>query len=185
MSFRLESYFDNLQNLYSEQLRQKWSMAIEILFQTWQNGEHVLIAGNGGNFLNALHFATDWGKGIGSSTGKPLKCSVAGENIGLLSALENDIFHENVIIEYSKFTGIKYSVFLLLSAGGTSRNIIQAAQYARERGIFTIGLLGGLEDVNQDNFDIVVKVRSLDIQLVEDLHSQFGHTVYKRITERT
>jgi D-sedoheptulose 7-phosphate isomerase len=139
------------------------------------------VAGNGGNFLNSLHFATDWNKSLMLLSAHALETVVAGENIGLNSAIENDFSHEDSIVNYVKFSSVKFDIFVLLSASGTSENITRASKFAREHGITTVGLLGGTTHKNYLLFDFPVLVESDDIQIVEDYHAKFGHTLVNAV----
>ena len=181
MSYNVRKYFECLNALQTPKLISQWNSAAEALVAHWESRSLVFIAGNGGNFLNALHFATDWTKGLHAFTGRSLPSIVAGENVGLASAIENDWGHENAIVDYLKSSGLNFKAIVLLSAGGTSQNILNAAAFARQVGIQSIGLLGGTRHDNSKLFDYPIHIESDDIQLVEDFHSMFGHTVLKAI----
>lgn len=182
--FTAVDYFGEMQRLLNTRLVQEWNEILRVLYHAWKSGSRVLIAGNGGNFLNALHFATDWNKGLAILVDKPLLSVVVGENSGLMSAIENDEPHDNSIINYYKYLGLDFQLMVLLSAGGTSQNILNAACFARDSGITTVGLLGGLSHNNSVMFDYSINVKSDDIHLVEDIHAQLGHTVIKFISSQ-
>lgn len=179
--FSVSSYFQNFEQLIDEQLVKDWDSSIAVLVNAWKSEFSVLVAGNGGNLLNALHFATDWNKTLTLRASRPLKTQVSGENIGLYSAIENDIGHKNSILDYLEFSRLRPDIFVLLSAGGVSENILRAAKYARELGATSIGLLGGTSHNNALEFDYPVLIKSDDIQLVEDFHAMFGHSVVNAI----
>lgn len=180
-SYDVSNYFFEMSKLNDKKLRYEWNQAIQVLVEAWKHDKTILVVGNGGNHLNALHFATDWNKGLSERAGKPLKTLVVGENVGLYSAIQNDYPHEEQVEQYLNFSGFKFDIFVLLSAGGTSINILKAAKIARERKIISIGLLGGTSHNNANLFNLSVQVKSDDIQMIEDLHAQFGHTVFKAI----
>jgi D-sedoheptulose 7-phosphate isomerase len=181
--FTVESYISDLQALFSAEMLESWNSALERLNVAWSNESEVYVAGNGGNHLNSLHFATDWNKGVQILTGKSLKTHVYGENSGLASAVENDHPHGDGVIKYFEYIGRPSRVFVLLTAGGTSRNILNAAEYAQKNNIETIGLTGGARNLSKSHFDINLHVPTDDIQLVEDIHAMFGHTVLKSIIQ--
>ena len=181
--FTLENYISDLRALFSDEMLESWNLALERLNKAWSENIEIYVAGNGGNHLNSLHFATDWNKGIQILTGKPLKTHVYGENPGLASAIENDHLHGDSIVKYFEYIGKPSRVFVLLTAGGTSKNIINAAEYAQKNNIETIGLTGGAQNLSRSQFDINLHVPTNDIQHVEDIHAMFGHTVLKSITQ--
>jgi D-sedoheptulose 7-phosphate isomerase len=175
--YSVSSYFQDLDSVKNAELIKNWDLALNVLVEAWRKKSKVLVAGNGGNFLNSLHFATDWNKSLKMLSAHALETVVAGENIGLNSAIENDFSHEDSIVNYAKFSNINFDIFVLLSASGTSKNILRASKFAREQGITTIGLLGGTTHKNDRLFNYPVLVQSDDIQIVEDFHAKFGHTL--------
>jgi D-sedoheptulose 7-phosphate isomerase len=161
-----------------------WEQAGDILLSAYQNDNNVWIAGNGGNFANTLHFATDWSKGLFTSTGKALRARAIGENGALSSAFSNDLGFENQIEKYLSMFAQVDDVVVLMTAGGTSRNIINAAALSKARGLKVIGITGGKGLDIKLMFDVHVHIQSFNIQVVEDIHSIFGHAIFKYLESK-
>ena len=70
---------------------EQFSLVSSIMYQGWQRKSKFWVVGNGGNSANALHFVTDWTKGLYIKTGLPMSASALTENSALFSALANDI----------------------------------------------------------------------------------------------
>lgn len=64
------------------------------------------------------------------------------DNVPWLTALANDEGYERVFTGQLEFLARAGDVLILISASGNSPNLIQAVDFAREREIVTIGLLG-------------------------------------------
>jgi phosphoheptose isomerase len=177
-------YKDELLSLLNISIDESWANATEILFQNWMENKSVFVAGNGGNQANSLHFATDWNKGLFEKRGRPLLTHASGANPSLFSALENDILHDDVICRQIEILNAHSSVStaVLLSASGSSVNMLRAARYCREKNIFTIGLTGMKRPV-EGTFDLNLHVDSQNMQLIEDCHSIFGHMAFHVISE--
>jgi phosphoheptose isomerase len=75
--------------------------------------------------------------------------------------------------------GAESDLLVCVSSSGESKNILTAAQKARSMGILTIGLSGFNESSLTKNVDEALTVASNNIQVIEDIHSIFGHLVYK------
>lgn len=181
---RIEEYKYELINAINESMDESWSEAVRVLYENWRKGDWVFVAGNGGNHANALHFGTDWNKGLFDATGVPLQTHVAGGNTAYFSALENDMPHNGVIAQQINLLRVnsKISTAVLLSASGKSNNILESAKYCRDNDIFTIGLTG-INRPSRETFNLNLHIGSKSMQIVEDCHAIFGHAVYRFIVE--
>jgi D-sedoheptulose 7-phosphate isomerase len=142
------------------------------------NGGTLYIAGNGGNAANALHIATDLSKGLYVSQGKGLNVKVLGENPALLSAAVNDMPANEYYAFLLKMQSKPGDLLLVYTAGGTSTNIVKAAEYAKLNGMKVIALTGGKGLLNKSKFDLQLHVYSDNIQFVEDVHAVIGHILF-------
>lgn len=181
---QLEKYLAEVEKSLREVDHVSWNLAAEILYVAHQNNNNVWVAGNGGNFANSLHFSTDWGKGLFLSTGKTLKVRTIGDNPSLASAFSNDLGFENSVVNHLKMLAVPNDVVVLMTAGGSSENIIRSAVASREMGIRTIGLTGGVGMKFTELFDAHIHVPEVSIQAVEDMHGFFGHAMFKILEHR-
>ena len=155
--------------------------ACSILLSAYDDENVAWIGGNGGNSANASHFATDWNKGLFKQTGKALKSHSLWENPSLVSALANDQSFELIYSDQLLMWAKPSDVAVLLSGGGSSKNILHAAKTAKSLGLTVIGLTGGAGLKHAGLFDCHIHVPTDHIQLVEDVHAIFGHIVYEHI----
>ena len=153
----------------------------QIIFSSWKTDQNVWIAGNGGNSANAQHFATDWSKGLFLALGKSLRITPLSSNGTLFSAIANDLPKEEVFAFQLQMWAQPGDIAILMSAGGSSKNIEHANAFCKRNSIFTIGIIGGYKPILKGIFDFELHIPVDDIQIVEDLHSIIGHIVYKNI----
>jgi len=161
-----------------------WDAAGELLYEAYVNNQCVWIAGNGGNLANSMHFATDWTKGVYLYSGKPLRAHSLSENASTVSAYSNDLGFQNQFTNQIRMFAAPNDVVVLLTAGGASENILNVARIASEIGLKTIGLTGGVGKIHGSLFDVHIHIESQNIQLVEDIHSIFGHAMLKFLMEK-
>lgn len=180
----IKDYFVEIQHQISVIDNDNWTAAGKVLLNAYQDDQNVWIAGNGGNFANALHFATDWSKGLHLAGGKALKARAIGENSALSSAYSNDLGFENQIEHYLKMLASENDVAVLMTAGGSSINILNGARKAREMGLHVIGITGGSGLEFKSLFDVHVHVPTSNIQVVEDVHAMFGHAMLKYLVSQ-
>lgn len=167
---------NSLINSYSVQI----DNILESLYKDFQGNKTFILAGNGGNLANILHMGTDWTKGLNSLIGNGMKLRILGSNPAQLSAAENDVGHDKslaYLLELEKCDS--NCVVIVFSAGGTSRNILNTATTAKQLGAKVVGIMGGTNFTSNNLFDDLLHLNNADMQLVEDVHSIFGHMLLK------
>jgi phosphoheptose isomerase len=153
----------------------------------------IFVAGNGGSSTIAEHISVDWNKGIYLKTGKSLNTRSLVSNIAELSAWANDtdwkFVFSNQIRSFLAGSNSKENLktkclAVLISSSGMSENMIQVANYARKNDIITIGLSGFGDNILKKVVDFHLTFPSTCMQIVEDVHSIFGHLVYDYLTTK-
>jgi D-sedoheptulose 7-phosphate isomerase len=103
--------------------------------------EHKIIScGNGGSMCDAMHFAEEL-SGRYREDRKALP-AIAISDPSHLSCVGNDYGYDAVFSRYIEAIGQKGDVLLGISTSGNSRNVIQAANAAKAKGMMVIGLTG-------------------------------------------
>jgi len=143
----------------------------------------IFIGGNGGSETIALHYATDWTKGVLEKKGKCLRAIPLNANPGLTTAIANDIDFESSLSFQLQALGKKGDIVVLVSSSGNSKNIVNAAVKARALGMPVIGISGFSESKLVQLSDYSITVNSTNMQLIEDLHGIIGHLVYLFLIE--
>jgi D-sedoheptulose 7-phosphate isomerase len=110
--------------------------------QAFQKGNKVIAMGNGGSASDALHLA-------GELTGRfmkerqPLPAIVLGSGMASLTAIANDYSYETAFKREMQAFAKPGDVVFAISTSGKSKNVCHAAQWAKQNGCLTIGLIGG------------------------------------------
>jgi len=163
----LDNYFDrfkDLLNLNESTIDSLISIKQRIL-KTKNKNKKVIICGNGGSASIASHFSVDLTKNA------KIKC-VNFNEANLITCFSNDYGYEKWIEKSLKFYGEKGDCLILISASGKSKNMINAAKYAKKNKISSIitltgfhgkGALSKLGDIN-----LVVKNKSYNF--IENIH---------------
>lgn len=152
-----------------------------MIAQAWRNGNQIIVFGNGGSAMTALHFVTDWSKMISMRTGKPFYGRTLLDNMGMLTAYANDVSYADIFSEQLKYVMKPGDVALAISGSGNSENVVRAIQYANHHDGITLGLCGFRGGRVKDLCQHVVWADVDDMQLVEDLHEIFGHIVMQTL----
>lgn len=175
------AYLARLQRVLAAMDAAAIDRAIDVVGEAWKRGAQVVTLGNGGSALTALHFATDWSKGVFTATGRPLEARSLTDNIGVVTALANDMAFADIFREQLRYILKPGDVVVAISGSGNSENVIRAVDYANEHGAVTVGLCGYRGGRLKEKARHVVWADIDDMQLCEDIHAIFGHIAMQRL----
>lgn len=178
------AYLDRLSQALAALDRKELDDAVAQVEAAWQRGAQIIIFGNGGSAITALHFATDWSKGVSLATGRPMLARTLIDNMGVITAYGNDISFADIFAEQLKTIMRSGDLVVAVSGSGNSENVIRAIDYANVNGGETLGLCGFSGGRLKERAQTSVWVNSNDMQLCEDVHAIFGHIVLQSLCER-
>ena len=114
------------------------------IFETFENGNKLLLCGNGGSAADCQHFATELMVRLSSTSRRtePLSAVALTTNTSLLTACANDLGFEYIFSRQVRGIGVKGDALFAISTSGNSPNVLRAVQTAMDLGIYTISLTG-------------------------------------------
>jgi D-sedoheptulose 7-phosphate isomerase len=112
----------------------------QLLVESFKNGGKVLSCGNGGSMCDAMHFAEELTGRYREN--RPAIGAIAIADASHISCVSNDFGYEYIFSRYLEGVGRKGDVLLAISTSGNSKNVINAIEAARSKGIKVIGLTG-------------------------------------------
>lgn len=106
----------------------------------FQQGNKILIAGNGGSLCDASHFAEE----LTGFFRKPRQAlpAIAFSDPGHITCVSNDLGFEMVFARWIEALGKPGDIFIGLTTSGKSPNIVKAFEEAKKRDLKTIAFLG-------------------------------------------
>ena len=130
-----QNYTNSIKNLLDTVDDKLIDKSVELIKNTQSNDRKIYIIGNGGSASIASHVSVDFAKvaGVPSST---------FNNANLITCFANDYGYENWVTEAIKAYTSKNDLFILISSSGTSKNIVNAANYCKKENINLITLSG-------------------------------------------
>ena len=130
-----KSIYELINNVNANLIEQ----SVQLIQRSIQNKSKVYIVGNGGSASIASHVSVDFAKvaGVPSST---------FNNSNLITCFANDYGYENWVVEAIKAYTNLNDLIILISSSGTSKNIVNAAQYCKDNNIDLITLSGFTKD---------------------------------------
>ncbi|HAK93593.1 MAG TPA: phosphoheptose isomerase [Planctomycetes bacterium] len=107
-------------------------------------GRTVFVIGNGGSAANASHFCEDLVKGTLRDFDRQRRLKVLSltDNAAAIMAWANDEGYERVFVEQLRTYAAPGDLLLAISGSGNSPNVTEAAAWANDHGMITIGLTG-------------------------------------------
>ena len=127
------------------QLAQSCSEAIEnaakLLTNTFQNGNKVLLCGNGGSAADAQHIAAEFVVRYQLKR-RALPAIALTTDSSILTAHANDFDFDSVFARQIEALGNAGDTLIAISTSGNSKNVVQAAQIARVKSMNVIALTG-------------------------------------------
>jgi len=154
-----------------------------IILQTIFKDKQIFTCGNGGSASVANHFLCDFNKGIKLSSKKKLKPKVISlsNNLENILAISNDIdFHQIFSFQLDNYAK-KGDLLITFSCSGSSKNIIEAINYAKEKKINTISFTGfASKNIKKKSF-INVDVGIKNYGVVEDIFQIIMHMISQSI----
>lgn len=106
----------------------------------FEQGNKVLVAGNGGSLCDAAHFAEEL-TGLFRAPRRALP-AIALSEPGHLTCVGNDLGFDQVFSRGIEAFGKAGDIFVGLTTSGNSANIVRAFEAARRLGLYTIAFLG-------------------------------------------
>ena len=180
----------------------KINEAAERLIRCYQNGNKVLICGNGGSCSDSDHIAGELLKGFehkrplndymknqlqsvsvkrGSYLAEKLQTGLPAISLsahnGLVTAVANDIDANLIYAQQVIGFGNPGDVLIGISTSGNAQNVVDAAITARANGMSVIGLTGETGGKLKSFCDILINVPERRTSYVQELHLPVYHTL--------
>ncbi len=173
-------YLNRTQELQSKLEISEIQTLVNLINLARTQKRNVFLAGNGGSATTASHFAVDLGTGTLKAGSEPVKALSLSENLGIITAISNDINFDSIYEKQIEVLGIPGDLLILFSASGNSRNLINAFYAATKLNlnIFSItGFDGGKLRELTKGFNIHVRSEIGEYGLVEDAHLSICHMI--------
>lgn len=149
-----------------------------------RSGGKVLLCGNGGSAADCQHIAGELVGRLGPGRERdPLPAIALTTDTSILTSLGNDFGFDQVFARQVEALGVDGDALILISTSGTSRNVVLAAQVAREKGIKTIGFLGGTGGALRHLVDLPLLVPSDSIARIQESHITMGHILCELVEQ--
>jgi D-sedoheptulose 7-phosphate isomerase len=146
----------------------------QLICEALASGRKVLLCGNGGSAADAQHIAAEL-VGCYEKQRRSWPAIALTTDTSALTAVSNDLGYEQVFARQVLGLAQPGDVLVAISTSGKSRNVLRAAEQAREVGCKTIGLTGANAEPLASLCDITVAVPSTRTSRIQEVHITVGH----------
>ena len=183
--FDINNYFETSSkviNQLKDHENEIYSIAQRII--TCKNqGNKILVAGNGGSCADADHFAGE----LQCTYKDSQRSAISAINIGgmpaSITAWANDFGFETYFERQVKAHGRKNDILFLISTGGgnlsngASTCLIKAADEAKKMNMFLISLVGKTGGELKSKSDICIHVKNNTTAFIQEAHMSILHCI--------
>jgi len=161
-------------HVVSNKLAPRVAECAQMLIDTLQAGQKMLIMGNGGSAADAQHFAAEM-VGRFLLERRALAAIALTTDTSILTAVGNDYGFDDIFKRQVEALAKPGDVLIGISTSGNSKNIKRAFAAGKNLGVKTIGLLGrdGGEIASLADLDLTVP--SLETPRIQEAHLVMIH----------
>ncbi len=166
----LASFISNPENI------SKISEAGEVMVKALKADGKLFSCGNGGSMCDAMHFAEEL-------TGKFREdrksiAATAISDVGYMSCVGNDYGYDHVFSRYLEGWAKSGDVLLAISTSGNSKNVLKAAEVAKQLGVKVVSLTGKDGGKLSELSDVEIRVpHSGYADRIQEIHIKVIHTL--------
>ena len=157
---------------------------IDVIVAALQNGNKLLLFGNGGSAADAQHIAAEFTNRFRAER-PPLAALALTTDTSALTAIGNDHDFSQIFVKQLHALGKAGDVALAISTSGNSANVLAAVEACKELKITTVGLTGGAGGKMADKVDYLLCVAaSRDTARIQEAHILIDHVICEMVEQR-
>ncbi len=157
--------------------------AAELLNKTFENGNKVLICGNGGSAAEAQHFSDEM-IGRFKKDRRPYPVIALTADSAAITCIANDFGYEEVFARQVEGLGKEGDLLIGISTSGNSKNILKAVEVAKGKGMKVLALTaprGSLREVS----DVSIESPATVTARIQEIHLHVVHLLSEYFEEQT
>jgi D-sedoheptulose 7-phosphate isomerase len=157
--------------------------AADIIYNAITNRAKLLLFGNGGSAADAQHIAAEFVNRFRVER-EPLPAIALSTDTSIITSIGNDYSFDEIFSKQIVALGNMGDIALGITTSGNSTNILNAFKIARDKGLFTIGLLGKDGGKARTMVDLAIIINHTDTPRIQEAHITIGHIICSVIDRR-
>lgn len=174
---QIKKSYETKQAIYeNDDLLNKIEEVSRLCVEVYRNSKKTILAGNGGSAADAQHIAAELVGRYGFD--RPSIPSLAlTTDTSCLTAIGNDYGYDKIFSRQLEGMGQSGDLFIGISTSGNSKNIINAFEVAKQKGIKSVALVGREGGEMAKIADVAIVVPSDSTPRIQESHILIGHII--------
>jgi D-sedoheptulose 7-phosphate isomerase len=153
-----------------------------LIANAFQNGNKVLLFGNGGSSTDAAHIAAEF-VGRYQRDRVPLPAIALATDIAAITCIANDYGYEELFARQVRAHGRKGDIAIGISTSGNSPNVLKGVAAARDGGLTTIAWTGANGGKLAALVEYPFIVPSMVTSRIQESHITLGHVLCELVED--
>ena len=180
---RLRAHLDTIAAIEKDEtLKAAVQDAVDAIVNCFRSGGRVYFCGNGGSAADAQHLAAEF-SGRFYFDRPVLPADALHCNTSYLTAVGNDYGYDRIFARLISGLGQKGDILVGISTSGNSKNILQAFEVCREKGVRTIAMTGATGGRMKALADLLINIPSTDTPRIQEAHITVGHIICELVEQ--
>lgn len=147
-----------------------------VLAHALRGGRKILLCGNGGSAADSQHIAAEF-IGRFKRDRRSLPALALTTDSSILTAVGNDYAYDKVFSRQVEGLGEKGDILIALSTSGNSKNVLEAVNAAKTKGMKTVGFTGMKGGSLKSMADYCFQAQSSETPHIQEVHITALHAV--------
>ena len=169
-------------NTFSQEEKNLIEKIALIVLKTIQSNNCVFWCGNGGSAAESQHLAAEL-IGRFEKNRLPYNSISLNSDSAAITCISNDFGYEEIFARQLDGLGKKGDLLITLSTSGNSKNVEKAIIKAKNKGIYSISLLGKGGGNIKDLADSTLIIKSNITARIQEAHLLVGHIICNIVEE--
>lgn len=180
MEYWVQDKINSFVDAFTPEYCKAINLVASLIVDCFQQGQTLLICGNGGSASDAQHIAAEFvGRFLINRRGLPAIALTS--NPAIITAWSNDHEFETIFSRQVESLGKPGDVLWGISTSGKSKNVIQALEKAKDIGIITVGMAGNNGGEAKDLVDYPLFIEEKHTPLVQEIHVITYHRICEQV----
>jgi D-sedoheptulose 7-phosphate isomerase len=171
---------DKIKKRFLQENLPRFIAIIKLIADAFENGNKILLFGNGGSAAEAQHLAAEFVNRFLMER-PPLPAIALSTDSSILTSIGNDYSFSEVFSKQIVALGKEGDIAIGISTSGNSANVVRAIEVAKEMGIETVALTGndGGDLAKVANYSLIVPSNSTPC--IQEVHMAVGHILCEMV----
>ena len=182
---QISNYLEEGSRIRSSLDVEKISFLGESLSKAFQNGNKLIIFGNGGSAADAQHIAAEF-VGRFEKERKPLPALILHGNSSSVTAISNDYSFDDLFSRQIEAFANRGDIVIGLSTSGNSKNVVKALEKAKDMECEIFGITGSkggrMKELIKDKN--LIMVGSDRTSFIQESTIAIGHIISKIVEDK-